>query len=71
MATPYTTHHKNITVTQPDLDAAVFCRVLQDIGDFLLPGGGNESIHMERGNIYILRYRAVRDLLAEGKVELL
>ncbi|TPX31344.1 hypothetical protein SmJEL517_g05305 [Synchytrium microbalum] len=57
-------------ITTPDLDDAVFCRVIQDVGDFQIDDRGN-SVSMERDNVYILRYRAIRTLLAQSRVQLL
>ncbi|TPX51486.1 hypothetical protein SeMB42_g00793 [Synchytrium endobioticum] len=54
----------------PDLDNAVFCRVVQDVGDFQI-GDRGTTVTMERGNVYIVKYRAIRTLLADKKVELL
>jgi hypothetical protein len=61
-------HSHSHTVSRPDLDEAVFCVVREDIGEYQLED--NETIHMEVGNIYILRYRAIQTLLADKRVEL-
>ncbi|KAJ3033225.1 GINS complex subunit [Rhizophlyctis rosea] len=57
-------------VSKPDLEDAVICRVKEDIGEFQLDDGG-DTIVMRRGNIYLLRYKTIRALLEEDKVELI
>ncbi|KAI8597620.1 hypothetical protein EDD21DRAFT_384998 [Dissophora ornata] len=56
-------------ISQPRLDEAVFCRVVEDIGDFQLDE--DETVVLETGQIYIFRYRAVRALLQRGQIELI
>ncbi|KAJ1723143.1 GINS complex subunit [Coemansia erecta] len=53
-------------VTKPDLDTAVFCRVCRTVGEF-----HEDPIVMKRNNIFITRYGIIRDLLEDGKVELI
>ncbi|KAI8821680.1 uncharacterized protein EV422DRAFT_427775 [Fimicolochytrium jonesii] len=57
-------------VSMPDLEDAVICRILEDIGEFQLEDS-SETIVMRKNNIYILRYKSIRRLLEEDKVELL
>ncbi|RKO86464.1 hypothetical protein BDK51DRAFT_6509, partial [Blyttiomyces helicus] len=64
------TLNEEAMVSKPDLESAVICRVKEDIGQLQLEGTP-ESIDMQRNNIYLLRYNAIRALLGQGKVELL
>ncbi|KAF9365121.1 GINS complex subunit [Mortierella sp. NVP85] len=56
-------------VPQPKLDEAVFCRIVEDIGDFQLDE--DETVELEAGQIYLFRYRTVRGLLQRGQIELI
>ncbi|KAF9936489.1 GINS complex subunit [Mortierella alpina] len=56
-------------ISQPSLDEAVFCRVVEDIGDYQLDE--EETVVLEVGQIFIFRYRAVRVLLQRGQIELI
>ncbi|KAJ2745185.1 GINS complex subunit [Coemansia sp. BCRC 34301] len=57
-------------VSKPDLDAAVFCRVRATVGEFQFEPS-EAPIMMKRNNIFITRYSIIRDLLEDGKVELI
>ncbi|KAG0226467.1 hypothetical protein B0O80DRAFT_498689 [Mortierella sp. GBAus27b] len=57
-------------VSQPKLDEAVFCRIVEDIGDFQVEDD-EMPIVLEAGQIYIFRYRTVRTLLLRGQIELI
>lgn len=57
-------------ISRPNLDQAVFCRVLGEVGEFQFERG-EDAIVMREGNIFITRYSIVKDLLEDGKVELL
>ncbi|KAJ3015166.1 hypothetical protein HKX48_004747 [Thoreauomyces humboldtii] len=56
-------------VSEPDLEDAVFCRINEDIGYFQLESS-DETLMMSKDNIYILRYKSIRRMLEEGKVDL-
>ncbi|GJJ70805.1 GINS complex subunit 4 [Entomortierella parvispora] len=56
-------------VSQPPLDEAVFFRVVADIGDFQI--SEEDTLLLQPGQIYILRYRTVRVLLQRGQIELI
>jgi len=58
-------------IVTPDLDNAVICKVKKDIGEFQLQSSDDESIMMQRDNIYILRYRDVRRLLELESIDLI
>ncbi|KAJ2660236.1 GINS complex subunit [Coemansia sp. RSA 1200] len=57
-------------VTKPDLDAAVFCRVRSNVGEFQFEAS-EDPIVMKRNNLFITRYSIIRNLLEDGKVELI
>ncbi|KAI9093104.1 hypothetical protein DFS34DRAFT_272852 [Phlyctochytrium arcticum] len=56
-------------VSKPDLDDSVIIRVQQSIGAFHL-AYSKDTIEMNAGDQYILRYSAVKNLIEDGKVEL-
>ncbi|KAJ2609186.1 GINS complex subunit [Coemansia sp. RSA 1365] len=57
-------------VQKPDVDSAVFCRVRTTVGEFQFDAS-EDPILMKRSNIFITRYSIIRDLLEDGKVELI
>lgn len=56
-------------VETPDLEKVVFIRVLEDI-DYSIRVGV-EDIMLEKGGIYSLRYKSIKQLLKIGSVELI
>ncbi|PSC76212.1 DNA replication complex GINS SLD5 [Micractinium conductrix] len=62
-------HAEKDMVPAPDLDRHVFCRVLEDRGNVTVDEEGNVA-EFNRGDLFVIRYRAVQQLLAEGAVEL-
>lgn len=59
-------------IDAPDLDTAVFCRVLKDVG--LVSVGGVEDdreVEMRRGDVLVVRWRVVRERVLAGDVELI
>ena len=59
-------------VDSPDLDTAVFCRVLRDAGTVEIQGEqGIGEIELSRGDVWVLRWRDVRKGVLEGDVELI
>ncbi|KAI7837340.1 hypothetical protein COHA_008855 [Chlorella ohadii] len=62
-------HPQKDMVPAPDLDRHVFCRVLEDRGNVTVDEEGNVA-EFNRGDLFVIRYRAVQQLLAEGAVEL-
>ncbi|KAJ1664759.1 GINS complex subunit [Coemansia sp. RSA 1813] len=57
-------------VGKPDLDSAVFCKVRANVGEFQFEAS-EDPIFMKRNNIFITRYSIIRNLLENGKVELI
>lgn len=54
----------------PDLDRAVFIRVLDDVGDIIVPGT-DIRCNLEKGDIWVLRWSAVKDIVTRGDAELI
>jgi len=59
-------------IEEPDLDGAVFCRVVKDVEgvSVRIPGTGTE-FELREGDIYVVRYSAVREFVGTGDVELI
>ncbi|KAF8426042.1 hypothetical protein EV426DRAFT_594849 [Tirmania nivea] len=60
-------------VEEPDLDSAVFCRVVRELGEGeeLVVKGTDARVELSRGDVVVVRYRAVRKWVLGGEVELL
>ncbi len=58
-------------VEQPDLDKAVFVRVLRDVPEPVVIEGTDTAFEMRRGDVFVVRYSAVRENVLEGDVELI
>ena len=59
-------------VDKPDEDGAVFCRVLRDAGEAEIHSEeGTSEVELKRGDVWILRWSAVRDAVVRGDVELI
>lgn len=59
-------------VDKPDEDSAVFCRVLRDAGSVEIQSeGGAADVDLKRGDVWVLRWSAVKDSVVTGDVELL
>jgi GINS complex subunit 4 len=60
-------------VEGPDEDRAVFVRVLRGGGEpVVLPGGdGRAAVRLRKGDVWVLRWRAVKDGVGRGDLELI
>lgn len=59
-------------VDKPDEDSAVFCRVLRDAGNVEVQGEtGVGEVDLKRGDVWVLRWRDIRDGVVQGDVELI
>ncbi|KAI8328015.1 hypothetical protein BC941DRAFT_445808 [Chlamydoabsidia padenii] len=59
-------------VVSANLEAPVFCRVLDDIGEIQWPvNNTTETTALEKDGTYIIRYRAIQDYLKEERVQLI
>ena len=58
-------------IEQPDIDKAVFVRVLKDVPEPIVMDGTDMDFTMKRGDVYVVRWSAVRDSVMEGDAELI
>jgi len=60
-------------VDAPDLDTAVFIRVLRDVEQPVMVHGeqGEGEVDLRRGGVWVLRWRDVRVGVISGDLELL
>ncbi|KAK5115480.1 hypothetical protein LTR62_001139 [Meristemomyces frigidus] len=59
-------------VDKPDEDQAVFCRVLRDAGRVEVQNAdATEEIELRRGDVWVLRWSAVKRAVHRGDVELI
>ncbi|CAN0105607.1 unnamed protein product, partial [Ascophyllum nodosum] len=63
-------------VQGPDLDTFVVCRANEDvglvqIGEASSQGREDSAMNLRRGDMFIVRYRPIRDLVLEGRVDLI
>jgi GINS complex subunit 4 len=59
-------------VDKPDEDSAVFCRVLRDVGTVTVQGEeGSSDVELNHGDVWVLRWRDIRDGVLRGDVELI
>ena len=57
-------------IDQPDLDEAVFVRALSDVPEIMVVGT-DIAFEMRRGDIFVVRWSAVREAVEQGKAELI
>lgn len=58
-------------VDKPDEETAVFCRVLRDAGSVDVMGeNATTDVELQRGDLWLLRWSAVKDAVMRGDVEL-
>jgi GINS complex subunit 4 len=57
-------------VERPDSEKAVFVRVLRDCGEVVVPGTDVRA-EMRRGDVWVVRWSAVREKVLEGSVEVM
>lgn len=59
-------------VDTPDSESAVFCRVLRDCGEVDIWGeDGRAKVDLRRGDVWVLRWSAVKERVVGGDVELI
>ncbi|KAL9026533.1 MAG: hypothetical protein Q9196_004818 [Gyalolechia fulgens] len=58
-------------IEQPDVDKAVFIRVLRDGEEPIIVEGTDIDFQMRRGDVYVVRWSAVRDSVLSGDAELM
>lgn len=54
----------------PNLDAHVFARARQDVGEFSL-AGGEHSVNVRKGAVHLFKYRDIETLVTDGTLELI
>ncbi|KAI9592242.1 hypothetical protein BDF19DRAFT_468212 [Syncephalis fuscata] len=57
-------------ISEPNINAAVFCRSRKRIGEIQLPDS-MDTLFMDENSMFLLRYSYIRDMLRIGEVELL
>mmetsp|Transcript_1880 Transcript_1880/g.5497 ORF Transcript_1880/g.5497 Transcript_1880/m.5497 type:complete len:229 (+) Transcript_1880:305-991(+) len=55
-------------VDRPDLEAHVFCRVLDDVGEVATDDNAETSVYFRKGDQYVVSYKWIRQLLADNSV---
>ncbi|KAI5788476.1 hypothetical protein EDC01DRAFT_168036 [Geopyxis carbonaria] len=58
-------------VDRPDEESAVFCRVLRDVPETVKVEGTDADFDMRKGDIFIVRYSAIKEFMRRGDVELI
>lgn len=58
-------------VEQPDVDNAVFLRVLRDVDTPIFVEGTDMGFQMMKGDIYVVRWSAIREVVMAGDAELI
>lgn len=58
-------------IEQPDVDKAVFVRALRDVHTPIVVEGTDMAFEMRRGDVYVVRWSAVRELVMGGDAELI
>lgn len=58
-------------VEVPDVDKAVFVRALRDIDSLIYVEGTDMGFQMLKGDIYVVRWSAIRQLVLSGDAELI
>lgn len=57
-------------VDTPDVDTAVFCRVLRDVGRVRQHATDSE-FEMKKGDVWVVRWSLIKDRVFEGDIELI
>ncbi|KAK9838765.1 hypothetical protein WJX74_002924 [Apatococcus lobatus] len=60
----------NDTLARPNLDTHVFCKVLEDQGNVEVDDNG-DTVDFSKDDLYIVRYRPIRDLVRDNWVQLI
>ncbi|KAI4202738.1 MAG: hypothetical protein LQ350_002404 [Teloschistes chrysophthalmus] len=58
-------------IEQPDVDTAVFVRGLRDIDEPIVVEGTDIDFELRRGDVYVVRWSAVREWVLSGDAELI
>ena len=59
-------------VDKPDEESAVFCRILRDTGNVEVQAeAGVSDVDLKRGDVWVLRWSAIKNPVVRGDVELI
>lgn len=58
-------------IETPDVDKAVFVRAIKDVAPPIYVEGTDTFFEMRRGDVYVVRWSAVREFVEGGEAELL
>ena len=58
-------------IEQPDTDTAVFVRALRDVEEPVAINGTDTNFELRGGDVYVVRWSAVRDHVMNGDAELI
>lgn len=58
-------------VDEPDIDKAVFVRALKDVLEPVVVRGTEVRFDMQRGDVWVVRWSAVKELVLAGDCELI
>ena len=58
-------------VEHPDVDKAVFVRALRDVDTPIIVEGTDMAFEMKRGDVFVVRWSAVRGLVMGGDADLI
>ena len=58
-------------IEQPDLEKAVFVRALKDVRESVVVEGTDMAFEMRRGDVFVVRWSAVKDIVEGGDAELI
>lgn len=58
-------------IETPDLDKAVFVRALTDTDEPIYVEGTDTYFEMKRGDVFVVRWNAVKSLVERGEAELI
>ena len=59
------------TVPRPNLDAFVFFKVNEDIGEISIVGAADETVELLQGDTKVMRYRDIRPYVSDNAIRLL
>ena len=58
-------------IETPDVDRAVFTRALRDVEEPIYVEGTDTYFEMRKGDVFVVRWSAVKALVEEGAAELI
>lgn len=60
-------------IPAPNLEAYVYCRALEEVGDVMVPGDAlrTEELSIGAGDTYIVRYNVVADIVKSERAVLI